>query len=54
MTLQEAAQQLRLSETTLREKFPRTVKTLEKRGIKLTKIGRGQKADYQIEYINKE
>lgn len=54
MTLQEAAQRLRLSESTLKDAFPRTVKTLEKQGIKLTKVGRGKNADYQIEYINKE
>ena len=30
------------------------VRTLEKQGIKLTKVGRGQNADYTIEYVNKE
>lgn len=54
LNLQEACQRLRLSESTLREAFPRTVRTLEKQGIKLTKVGRGQNADYTIEYVNKE
>ena len=54
LNLQETCQRLRLSESTLREAFPRTVRTLEKQGIKLTKVGRGQNEDYTIEYVNKE
>lgn len=53
MTLQETCQVLNLSESTLKTNFARAQKNLlEKKQIKLTKIGRGAAATYEIEYLN--
>lgn len=50
MTLQEASIRLGKSETTLRDQFPRTKANLAKKGIILTREGRGSQAEYFIEY----
>ena len=50
MTLKEAAPILGLSELTLDWHFPRTQETLRKKGIILSKWGRGKKAEFEIEY----
>ncbi len=50
MTLKEAAQQLRYSETTLYKNFKRVQQTLKKKGIILTRWGKGENAEYEIEY----
>lgn len=50
MTLQEAALQLGKSEKTLLKNFPRTKEALKKRGIILTKWGKGKDTEYEIEY----
>lgn len=54
MTLEELAQILGKSEITLISSFKRTQENLKKKGILITKIGRGKNADYQILYIKKE
>lgn len=54
MTLSELAQMLGKSEITLISSFKRTQENLKKKGILITKIGRGKNADYQILYIKKE
>ena len=46
MTLQELALKLGKSENTLKTQFIRTQETLKKKGIIITKIGTGKKADY--------
>lgn len=48
MTLSEVAKKLNLSEHTLKRSFNRTKVSLERRGIILIKIGRGENADYQL------
>ena len=50
MTLQEVCKILGKSETTLISSFNRTQENLKKKGIILTKTGKGKKADYQIKY----
>lgn len=50
MTLQEVCKILGKSETTLITSFNRTQQNLAKKGIILTKEGRGKKAIYNIEY----
>lgn len=54
MTLQEVCKILGKSETTLIGAFHRTQKNLKKKGIILTKIGQGKKADYTIIYEGEE
>ena len=50
MTLSELAEELNLSEATLIYSFPRTKKNFAKRGIILTKKGRGETAEYFLDY----
>lgn len=50
MTLQELALKLGKSENTLKTQFIRTQETLKKKGIIITKIGTGKKADYFLFY----
>lgn len=50
MTLQEVCKILGKSETTLITSFNRTQENLAKKGIILTKEGRGKKAIYNIKY----
>ena len=50
MTIKEVALQLGLKESTLKRNFPRTQKTLRKKGIILMRWGYGKKAEYDIEY----
>lgn len=50
MTLKEVAQQLGKSESTIKNQFSRTQKTLAKKGIILMRWGRGEKVEYEIEY----
>lgn len=50
MTLQEVCKILGKSETTLITSFSRTQANLAKKGIILTKEGRGKKAIYDIKY----
>lgn len=51
MTLQEVCKQLNLSESTVKTQFARTQKKLLNDNIKLTKVGRGAAASYEIEYL---
>ena len=53
MTLSALAQMLGKSEITLISSFKRTQENLKKKGILITKTGRGENADYQILYIKK-
>lgn len=48
MTLEEAAFLLKIKPITLKQCFNRTKQTLEKKGVTLIKIGRGEKAEYYI------
>jgi predicted transcriptional regulator len=50
MTLREVAQQLGKSEKTIYKNFHRTQETLAKKGIILTKWGKGENTEYEIEY----
>lgn len=50
MTLQEICKILGKSELTLTISFKRTQDNLLKKGIILTKVGRGKKAIYNIQY----
>ena len=54
MTLKEAAIRLGKSENTIKNQFPRTRDTLAKRGIILTREGKGETAEYFIEYSFEE
>ena len=54
MTLQEVCKILGKSETTLITSFGRTQENLAKKGIILTKKGRGKKAIYNIKYEEDE
>ena len=54
MTLEEASIRLGKSETTLRDQFPRTKANLAKKGIILTREGRGSQAEYFIEYSSEK
>lgn len=48
MTLEEAAEMLKIKPITLEKQFKRTRDTLLKRGISLVKVGRGKDAEYYI------
>jgi hypothetical protein len=50
MTLKEVAFTLGLKEITLQKQFPRTQETLRKKGILITRWGKGKNAEYEIEY----
>ena len=50
MTLKEAAIRLGKSENTIKNQFPRTRDNLAKRGIILIRDGKGNSAQYFIEY----
>ena len=52
MTLQEVCKILGKSEITIISSFKRTQENLQKKGIYLTKTGKGKNADYQIAYEN--
>ena len=50
MTSKEAAQQLRYEEKSFIKNFKRIQQALKKKGIIVTKWGRGKDAEYEIEY----
>ena len=50
MTLQELCQMTGKSENTLKNSFNRTKENLAKKGIFISKIGRGENAEYFLEY----
>ena len=50
MTVTELAFMLGKNESTLLRNFSRTQKNLEKKGIIITKWGKGKNAEYEIEY----
>lgn len=50
MTAKEVAFQLGIKEYTLINQFSRTQETLKKKGIIITRWGRGKNADFEIEY----
>jgi hypothetical protein len=50
MTLKEVARQLGKSEKTIYYNFPRTQEALRKKGIILSRWGRGKDVEYEIEY----
>lgn len=54
MTLDECAYELRISPKTLLRNFNRTHDNFKKKGVILTKWGRGKKTEYHIEYMDKE
>lgn len=54
MTLAEVCKILGRSEKTLAQQFSRTQERLLKKGIILTRTGRGESADYQISYVKDE
>lgn len=54
MTLKEVCKILGKSETTMITAFNRTKENLAKKGIILTKVGTGKKADYTITYLEDE
>lgn len=54
MTLDEVAQLLGKEKSTIYYNFARTQQTLAKKGIILTRWGRGDNAEYEIEYEEKE
>jgi transcriptional antiterminator len=54
MTLEQVARELSLNESTIKGHFKRTQDTLKKKGILLTKEGRGDKAVYSIDYTHKK
>lgn len=49
MTLEQVAKELNLNPSTIKGHFKRTQETLKKKGIILTKIGRGEDAQYFLE-----
>lgn len=51
MTLQELCMRLGRSEKTMTNSYQRTIKTLAKRGIIVSKTGRGPTANYEIDYV---
>ena len=51
MTIQELAEELNISISTIQTSFPRTQKNFKKRGILIKKHGRGEDAYYTIEKI---
>lgn len=50
MTRKELAHELHISENTLKASFNRTQEIYERKGIYVHKIGRGEKAEYEIIY----
>ena len=52
MTLQELSKIVKISEATLANQFRREQEKLLKKNIKVTKIGRGASATYELEYLN--
>lgn len=50
MTLQELCQTIGKSENTLKNSFNRTKENLAKKGIFISKIGRGEDTEYFLEY----
>lgn len=55
MNLQELCKEIQMSEKTLKSSYNRTVDSLKRnKGIIVTKTGRGDSADYQIEYDNSQ
>lgn len=50
MTLQELCQMIGKSENTLKNSFNRTKENLAKKGIFISKIGRGEGTEYFLEY----
>lgn len=50
MTLQEVSLRLGKSEETIKNQFPRTRDNLAKKGIILSKVGKGASAEYFIAY----
>ena len=54
MTLEELAQILGRDKITLSRNFPRTQQALANKGIIITKWGWGDKAEYEIEYEERE
>ena len=54
MTLDEVAQVLGCKKNTLVQNFPRCQRTLAKKGIILMKWGWGKKAEYEIEYEDRD
>lgn len=54
MTLDEVAQLLGKEKSTIYYNLSRTQKTLAKKGIILTRWGRGEDAEYEIEYEERE
>lgn len=50
MTLQELCQMTGKSENTLKNSFNRTKDNLAKKGILISKIGRGENTEYFLEY----
>ena len=54
MTLEEVSKELSLSPNTIKGHFKRTQDTLLKKGILLTKEGRGKETVYQVEHIYKK
>ena len=50
MTLQELCQMTGKSENTLKNSFNRTKENLAKKGIFISKIGRGEDTEYFLEY----
>ena len=54
MTLEEVSKELSLSPNTIKGHFKRTQDTLLKKGILLTKEGRGKETIYQVEHIYKK
>lgn len=54
MTLEEVAQLLGRDKNTIYYNFSRTQRTLAKKGIILMRWGRGEDANYEIEYEERE
>ena len=54
LTRQELAEALNISEVTIMSSFKRTQIAFEKRGILISKKGRGDSAEYTLEYVNKK
>lgn len=54
MTLDEVAKELNLNPSTIKGHFKRTQETLKKKGIILTKNGRGEDARYTLEHSYKK
>lgn len=52
MTLKEVSEFLGLSEKTISNNLKRTQDSLERRGFRLIKRGRGSKAQYEVSLLN--